>query len=364
MRCSHDGCTAYAHRLCQWRWLEKARLPRDIMEDVYCPDHSVKRGDYIRWVYRTRNEPIPQNILARLAPNPSYVFTSDISPVPLLNSNESPVPNDMTQNCHGRGNLASLDSRVEVGCNSEIDRVSISVISKEIPSYLNSLFCKFILLRQGTNNTSITMNDVERNSAQNNLQEECLRVQDTRASPVCAWGMEEGRTCSFGNPFGEFCCNAIYKGQITCDHDGCNAKVHRSCQWAWLRNAGLPCDVLSPNYCPTHNRQRGDFITRYYEDKHRPIPETLQITTSDDVTLPLLNSETSPIGARMGPDLQTHQIAPQIDAINEARNEVVYCSICLSVIDINNRNTSMRLPCDHIFHRFCIETWMREQVRL
>lgn len=180
MRCSHDGCTAYAHRLCQWRWLEKARLPHDIMDDpVYCPDHNVKRGDYIRWVYRTRNEPIPQNILARLTPNPSNVFTSDINPVPLLNSNESPAPNGVAQNCHGGDNVARLDSRVDpraVGCNSELDRVSISVKSKPIPSYLNSLFCKFIVLIQGTNSTSITMSDVGGYSAQDNLQEVCLRV--------------------------------------------------------------------------------------------------------------------------------------------------------------------------------------------
>ena len=117
--------------------------------------------------------------LARLASNPSNVVMSDINPVPLMNSNESPAPNGVAQNCHGEGNLARLGLRVDpgaVGCNSELERVSIAVISKPIASYHNSIFCKFIVLRQGTNSTSITMNDVERNLAHYNLQEVCLGV--------------------------------------------------------------------------------------------------------------------------------------------------------------------------------------------
>ena len=87
--------------------------------------------------------------------------------------------NGVAQNCHGEGNLARLDSRVDpraVECNSELNRVSISVISKPIPSYLNSLFCKFIVIRQGKNSKRITLSDVGGNSAQDNLQEVCLRV--------------------------------------------------------------------------------------------------------------------------------------------------------------------------------------------
>ena len=111
--------------------------------------------------------------------NPSNVVASDINPVPLMNSNESTAPNGVAQNCHGEGNLARLSSRVHpgaVGCNSELDRVSIAVISKPIASYNNSFFCKFIVLRQGTNSTSITMSDVGGKLAQANLQEVCLGV--------------------------------------------------------------------------------------------------------------------------------------------------------------------------------------------
>ncbi len=85
---------------------------------------------------------------------------------------------------------------------------------------------------------------------------------------------------------------------------------------------------------------------------------------SSYITVLCQETETSPIGARMGPDLRTDQIAPQIDANNKAPKEVVNCTICFSIIDVNNHKSNMRLQCNHFFHRSCIETWMREQVRL
>ncbi len=39
--------------------------------------------------------------------------TSDIEPVPLLNSNASPALNGVAQNCHGEGNQARLCSMAE-----------------------------------------------------------------------------------------------------------------------------------------------------------------------------------------------------------------------------------------------------------
>ncbi len=39
--------------------------------------------------------------------------TSDIKPVPLLNSNASPALNGVAQNCHGEGNQARLGSTEE-----------------------------------------------------------------------------------------------------------------------------------------------------------------------------------------------------------------------------------------------------------
>ena len=64
--------------------------------------------------------------------------------------------------------------------------------------------------------------------------------------PACAWGMEAGITSYHGDRFGEFCCNPTVKDQIVCAQDRCDAKVHRLCQWAWLKKARLPFVVPSP----------------------------------------------------------------------------------------------------------------------
>jgi hypothetical protein len=166
------------------------------------------------------------------------------------------------------------------------------------------------------------------------------------------------------NQFGELCHIRLTLGQITCAHDGCNAKVHHNCQWRWISLARLPHIDNIPIYCPTHNRQRGDYIAWYYESKKQPIPDSLNITTSKDV----------------GENNQAH-ISPYIAALLATNPSNVYrsdinpreeppvreneCSICMTDIDLTNRTTTMlRTHCNHIFHRDCIQMWMKEQVRL
>ena len=41
------------------------------------------------------------------------------------------------------------------------------------------------------------------------------------------------------------------------------------------------------------------------------------------------------------------------DRSNEAPNQ--NCVICLRIIDVNHRRSSMHTQCDHIFHRDCFE---------
>jgi hypothetical protein len=111
--CPQNGCDAKVHQLCQWAWLKRARLPFVVTSPIFCPAHNIQRGDYIRWYFRSRKQPVPPDLLARLASNPSNVDTSDIEPVPLLNSNASPALNGVAQNCHGEGNQATLGSTEE-----------------------------------------------------------------------------------------------------------------------------------------------------------------------------------------------------------------------------------------------------------
>ena len=38
------------------------------------------------------------------------------------------------------------------------------------------------------------------------------------------------------------------------------------------------------------------------------------------------------------------------------------CVICYNEIDVNDRKGYMLAPCDHIFHRQCLEQWMEIKV--
>jgi hypothetical protein len=38
------------------------------------------------------------------------------------------------------------------------------------------------------------------------------------------------------------------------------------------------------------------------------------------------------------------------------------CVICYNEIDVNDRKGYMLAPCDHIFHRHCLEQWMEVKV--
>ena len=115
--------------------------------------------------------------------------------------------------------------------------------------------------------------------------------------------MEAGITSYHGDRFGEFCCNPILKGQILCAQNGCNAKVHQWCQWAWFKKARLPVDYSSPVYCLAHNIQCGDYIRWYFRSCKQPIPPSLlprlasnpsNVVASKIELVPLLNSGTSP----------------------------------------------------------------------
>ncbi len=197
--------------------------------------------------------------------------------------------------------------------------------------------------------------------------------------------MEAGITSYHGNNrFGEYCCNPIFNGQILCAQNGCDAKVHQWCQWAWIKKARLPVDYSSPVYCPAHNIQRGDYIRWYFGSPKQPVPPDLlarlasnpsNVDTSDIKPVPLLNSNASPAlngvaqnchgegnQARLG---STAEDTGGTSMSKERSNEAPYqeCVICFGIIDVNDCDASMRSPCDHIFHRECLLKWMQEKVR-
>ncbi len=203
-------------------------------------------------------------------------------------------------------------------------------------------------------------------------------------TPVCAWGMEAGITSYHGNRFGEFCCNPNFKDPIVCTQDGCDAKVHRLCQWAWVKKSRMPCVFSSPIYCPAHNIQRRNYIRWYFRSHKQPVPPDLlarlasnpsNVDTSDIEPVPLLNSKASPTlngvaqnchgegnQARLG---STAEDTGGTSMSEEISNEAPYqeCVICFGIIDVNDIDASMRSPCGHIFHWECCLRWIQEKVR-
>ena len=282
--CAQDGCNAKVHQFCQWAWVQKARLPCVASSPIFCPEHNIQRGDYIRWYFRSRKQPIPPSLLPRLASNPSNVATSKIEPVPLLNSGTSPALNGVAQNCDGESNQATLSSTAEntTGTstskerpNDEYRRVAIPpslllTLASNPSNVITSENGPVPLLNSGTSLISARNNYIMHfiyiSYQHFRYRNFIMLFQETETARItCAWGMEKELTQHFGNPFGEFCCTPTLKGQLTCDHDGCNAKVHRDCQWMWLNRARLPVETRSPVYCPKHNGRRGDYIRSYYE---------------------------------------------------------------------------------------------------
>jgi len=204
-------------------------------------------------------------------------------------------------------------------------------------------------------------------------------------TPVCAWGMEAKTTRPGVNHFGERCCNAIFKGQILCAQNGCDAKVHRFCQWAWLKKARLPFVVTSPIFCPAHNIQRGDYIRWYFRSRKQPVPPDLlarlasnpsNVDTSDIEPVPLLNSNASPAlnGVTQNCHGEGNQARLDSTAEDTGRTSMseersyeapnLNCVICLSIIvNVNNHAECVISPCNHIFHRDCLNRWTEEKVR-
>ncbi len=205
-----------------------------------------------------------------------------------------------------------------------------------------------------------------------------------------------------GNEFGEFCCNATPQLQILCAHNGCSAKVHPWCQWAWLNKAQLRDVVRSPAYCPAHNIQRGDYIRQYYESHRRTIPPDVLVLLASNPS----NADTSDINASvepgvrraqqsaalMGPGVREHERAQRAVAGGEtvvlehasaqqaaAREDIAGTSmsmnssnedpeewdraICPEPIDLNDCSSIMRTQCNHFFYRTCLEKWMLVKVR-
>jgi hypothetical protein len=118
-------------------------------------------------------------------------------------------------------------------------------------------------------------------------------------------------------------------------------------------------------------------------DYSRPIPPTLlprlannptNAATSEIELMPLLNGDTSPARNgvarnRRGGGNRTRLGSRTEDSGGTSMSEdrpsetpTLDCVICYNEIDVNDRKGYMLAPCDHIFHRQCLEQWMEIKV--
>ncbi|KAL7540462.1 hypothetical protein ACHAXR_012924 [Thalassiosira sp. AJA248-18] len=118
-------------------------------------------------------------------------------------------------------------------------------------------------------------------------------------------------------------------------------------------------------------------------DYSRPIPSSLlprpvsnppNASSPSEIELgPLLNSDASPSrersngvtrnrrggGSRTRLDSRAEDVV-RTTSMSEDRRDAptLDCVICYNEIDVNDRQGYMLAPCDHIFHRHCLEQWM------
>jgi hypothetical protein len=51
-------------------------------------------------------------------------------------------------------------------------------------------------------------------------------TKDKEIIYACAWGMDDGITGVYGNPYQEYCCMPGRANHMRCNNPGCNAIVH------------------------------------------------------------------------------------------------------------------------------------------
>ncbi len=103
-----------------------------------------------------------------------------------------------------------------------------------------------------------------------------------------------------------------------------------------------------------HNRQHGDYIKWYYETiKNEPIPESLQLTTSEDVGEINQSTLSSTVENSAGTSTKG-------DRSNNQDNG--NCVICLTAIYAYSNNNVISL-CNHTFHKDCVLTWVEKKVK-
>merc|ERR1712157_268876 len=97
-------------------------------------------------------------------------------------------------------------------------------------------------------------------------------------------------------------------------------------------------------------------------DYSRPIPSSLlqngsNSTANDDNTLSDHISDSSTSSSNSSSSTTRNRNKNSSNS-NDHNCSTLDCVICYNSIDINSPRRYMLAPCDHIFHRHCLEQWM------
>lgn len=93
-------------------------------------------------------------------------------------------------------------------------------------------------------------------------------------------------------------------------------------------------------------------------DYGRPIPSSILPSPPAEITItpsPSVALDTPPSGAR---NRINSSATRSTSSMTEEPSLTIDCVICYSPINVHNSQDYMLAPCDHIFHRACLEQWM------
>jgi hypothetical protein len=126
----------------------------------------------------------------------------------------------------------------------------------------------------------------------------------------------------------------------------------------------LPLLLILITFCPIF-AVIGRFLPPRF-DYGRPIPESMlhSPTSRQSISAGDIESGSSVVSSRGTGSRNRisgssrHRNVTTIDESPSISGPSLDCVICCSSVDVHNRRAYMLPPCDHIFHRQCLEQWM------
>ncbi len=80
----------------------------------------------------------------------------------------------------------------------------------------------------------------------------------------CNWALDSMSECIYNTPHQERCVARSMGGNISkmlpCAHEGCTARVHKTCQIDWLQQHGVEWGYNDLSFCQQHNECYQNYV--------------------------------------------------------------------------------------------------------